>query len=154
MSLEKFTIEEWHKKQAVDNFNDTWDLIDKGDKRTSEENVEMIHMAHTSRFHWGQVGTPTHFLRGEWQISRVYSLVGNFESALYHGELSLKLCVDNNVGDFDLAFAYEAIARAYMVNKNEEKMNEFISLAKRASDDIEDKGNKDYFLSELETIKI
>lgn len=154
MSEEKISVSEWHKKQAVDNFNGTWDLIDKGNDRTEDDNVEMIHKAHASRFHWGQIGTPTHFLRGEWQISRVYSLVGLAESALYHARLSLNLCLENNIGDFDLAFAYEALARAYSISKDKEKMDENISLAKKVAENIEKEDDRDYFLSELETVKM
>ena len=72
-----------HKKLAIDAFNKTWSLIDKKDK-TQEEIDEMIHMAHASRYHWGKIGQPIHFERGEWQISRVYSLIGQPEAALYH----------------------------------------------------------------------
>jgi hypothetical protein len=45
--MDKFIKEEWHRKQAVENFNKTWDLIDKKE-RTKEEDLEMIHTAHTS----------------------------------------------------------------------------------------------------------
>ncbi|WMM24769.1 hypothetical protein RBU61_17870 [Tissierella sp. MB52-C2] len=46
----------------------------------------MIHTAHASRFHWDEVGTPIEFARSEWQTSRVYSLLGMFESAYMVGK--------------------------------------------------------------------
>ena len=151
MDEECFSTQEWHKKQAVDNFNGTWDLIDKKD-RTEEENLKMIHMAHASRFHWGAVGTPLELARGEWQVSRVYSLAGMPESALYHAGQSLSLCEANNFGDFDLAFAYEAVARAYMVMKDKNNMDVFLLKALGAGNQIKNKEDKEYFLSELKTI--
>ncbi len=151
MDEECFSTQEWHKKQAVDNFNGTWDLIDKKD-RTEEENLKMIHMAHASRFHWGVVGTPLELARGEWQVSRVYSLAGMPESALYHAGQSLSLCEANNFGDFDLAFAYEAVARAYMVMKDKNNMDAFLLKALGAGNQIKNKEDKEYFLSELKTI--
>ena len=63
---------DWHKNEAVRCFNSTWDLLEKTD-RTEAENRQMIHMAHASRFHWGEIGTPLQFGRGEWQVSRVYA---------------------------------------------------------------------------------
>ncbi|GIO93881.1 hypothetical protein [Paenibacillus lactis] len=54
---EKLTVLEWHKQQAVTNFNAVWDLIEKAD-RSWEDDLQMIHMAHASRFHWGEIGTP------------------------------------------------------------------------------------------------
>ena len=153
MNQENLSIQEWHRKQAVDNFNHTWDLIDKTD-RTKDDEVNMIHTAHASRFHWGQIGKPLNFARGEWQISRVYALLNMGESALFHGKNSLELCKENSIGDFDLAFAYEAIARAYMVVNDSKEMQNYIDLATEAAENIEEKGNKDYFLSELKTIQL
>lgn len=114
----------------------------------------MIHMAHASRFHWGEIGTPLQFARGEWQISRVYAVLGMSESALYHGKNSLKWCIENHIGDFDLAFAYEAIARAYMIYKESDSMMKYLQLAKEAADHIGDPKERDYLLSELQTISL
>lgn len=140
-----------HKKMAVDCFNSTWDLIDKAD-RDEADTLKMIHMAHASRYHWGEIGTPLEWSRGEWQISRVYALAGLGESALYHGKHALKYCLENSIGDFDLAFAYEAIARAYSVLANDAEKQTYKLKAEEASKGIEKKENLDYFLSELVTI--
>ncbi len=145
------TVQEWHRKQAVQNFNATWDLIEKVD-RTTEDDLQMIHTAHASRYHWGEIGTPVEFVRGEWQISRVYALVGMSESALYHAKHCLEICTDNQIGDFDLAFAYEAIARAYRVTKNDRLMKTYLEKANKAAKDIEKQEDRDYFMSELITI--
>ncbi len=64
-----------HKKFGVDCFNGTWDLIDKGDSRTPDEDELMIHMVHSSVYHWLQVGKKVNFHRGAWQISKVYILL-------------------------------------------------------------------------------
>lgn len=146
------TQEQWHKKQAVDNFNGTWDLIDKVD-RTPEEQLKMIHMAHASRYHWGEIGTELEFARGEWQVARVYALVGHGHSALYHAQASLDYCKKANIGDFDLAFAYEAIARAYHVLRNHKDSIHYVKLAKEAAETIAKEENKQYVLAEIATIK-
>jgi len=148
---DKLTIQEWHKKEAVRNFNETWDLIDKKD-RSDDDNLLMIHKAHASRFHWGEIGTELNFARGEWQVSRVYALCNMGESALYHGLRSLKYCLDNNIGDFDLAFGYESVARAYKILNDTEQSSKYLALANEANNLVEDKGNKDYVASELATI--
>lgn len=147
----KYSEKEAHKKFAVDCFNQTWNLLDKKD-RTVEEVDKMIHTAHASRFHWGEIGTPLEFERGEWQISRVYSVLKRSEPALYHAKRCLEICKKNNIGDFDLAFAYEAMARAYAIAENEKECNTYIQLAKEAAEQIKKKEDKDYFLSELKTI--
>lgn len=149
----RLTREEWHRNQAVDNFNAVWDLLDKKE-RSKEEDLLMIHRAHASRFHWNEIGTPVNLARGEWQISRVYSTLKMPSSALYHAERSLEFCEKNQIGDFDLAFAYEAMARAYMVFGDIEKMNESLDLGIEASSKIMKAEDKNYFLDELKTITL
>lgn len=140
-----------HKKIAMDCFNGTWDIIDL--KERSEADVlKMIHMAHASRYHWGEIGTPLEWSRGEWQISRVYALAKMGESALYHGKHALKYCLDHEIGDFDLAFAYETIARAYGIIGDANQKEAYILMANEASLNIEKKEDLEYFLSELATV--
>ena len=142
---------EWHKNEAINNFNQTWELIDKKD-RSKKETLNMIHKAHASLYHWSQVGTPLELARGEWQISRVYAISNMGESALYHAQASLDYCLKHDYGDFDLAFAYEAIARAHKIIENNEEKEKNLFLAKKAAEEIEKEDDKKYFLKELGTI--
>ena len=147
----KYTERECHTKFAVDCFNLVWSLMDKKD-RTREEEDRMVHAAHASRFHWGEIGTPVEFERGEWQISRVYTVVKRPESALYHAERCLEICRENGIGDWDIAFAYEAVARAYAVAGQVAECKKYVELATEAGEQIKSKGDRDYLFSELKTI--
>lgn len=140
-----------HKKLAIETFNITWDYIDK-ENRTSEDDLEMIHLAHASRYHWGFAGNELNKARGEWQISRVYSLLSLGESALFHANASLKIVKENNYGDFDLVFAYEAMAFAFKVLGNDSEKE--ISLQKGYNElkNISKKEDRDYCKSELDKI--
>lgn len=148
----KYTEQECHRKSAVDLFNLVWSLLDKKE-RTIAENDKMIHAAHASRFHWGEIGTSVEIERGEWQISRVYSILNRPKSALYHATRCVEICKENDIGDFDIAFAYEAMARASAVAGKNSDCEKYIQLAKEAGEHIKDKEDKDYFFSELETIR-
>ncbi len=148
---EKEPSREEHRKLAISLFNLTWNLLDKKD-RNREESDKMIHAAHASRYHWGEIGTPLEFERGEWQISRVYSVLERSEPALYHAKRCLDICKENNIGDFDIAFAYEAIARAHSIAGDKTECNKHLQLAKEAGKIIKKKEDKDYFSSELMTI--
>ncbi|SNT65395.1 hypothetical protein SAMN05421812_12252 [Asanoa hainanensis] len=99
---------------AAELFNRVWELLERTD-RTPADDDTMLHMAHASRHHWGQVGEPVNLVRGEWQCSRVYAVLGRAEPATYHAQRCLDLCVEHEIGDFDLAYAYEALARAAYV---------------------------------------
>jgi hypothetical protein len=142
---------EEHRKFAVALFNLTWSLLDKKN-RTREDDDRMIHAAHASRFHWGEIGTPLEFERGEWQISRVYSVLKRSEPAIYHAKRCLEICKENNIRDFDIAFAYEAMARAHAIAGQKAKCEKYVQLAKEAGEQIEKKEDRDYFFSELKTI--
>ena len=142
-----------HRKNGVELFNKTWDLIDKKDRNHSDD-VNMIHSAHASRYHCGIAGEPINWARGEWQISRVYSLLSRGEPALFHAHETLHLCNKHGIQDFDLSFAYEALARAYSVISNFGKAKEYYEMAMESSEKIAEKGNRDYLQCELKTIKL
>jgi hypothetical protein len=140
-----------HRKLGVDLFNETWSLLDKP-QRTLEESDQMIHTAHASRFHWGKVGSPVNFARGEWQISRVYAVLGRAEPAFYHAQRTLDLCQQHAIGDFDLAFAYEALARSAHVTGDRIAREKYRVLALAAGEQIAEEDDKKLFLSDLQTI--
>jgi tetratricopeptide (TPR) repeat protein len=114
----------------------------------------MIHAAHASRYHWGQVptATPAHLARGEWQISRVYAVLGRPEPALHHARRVLGLCQENSIGDWDLAFAYEALARARAIAGDTGQAREYTDQALAAAEDIATEEDRDLVLADLETI--
>ncbi|MFX1239572.1 MAG: hypothetical protein ACFFA0_11035 [Promethearchaeota archaeon] len=144
---------EFHEKIAKSTFNKTWDFLDKKD-RTAEDDLDMIHTVHTSRYHWGILvsegkGGPINLQRGEWIISRVYSVLEKGEPALYHAKKCLELTEKNDIKDFDLAFAYEAMARASALLKNKKDYEKYFKLAKEAGEKIKKKDDKDYFFEDL-----
>jgi hypothetical protein len=147
----KFTEKEAHKKFAVDCFNLVWNLMEKKD-RTKVDDARMIHAAHASRFHWGEVGAPVNLERGEWQVSRMYTVLNRPQSALYHAKRCLEICKENNIGDWDVAFAYEAMARAHAAAGQKTECKNNVEFARKAAEQIKEKGDKDYLLSELKTI--
>ena len=102
---------ELERKLAAHLFNETWRLIEKPD-RTAEEDVLMINSAHASRYHWQSVGDSSHKTIGEWQISRVYSLLRLSEPALYHARVCLEICETQSLSPFLTGCAHEAMARA------------------------------------------
>lgn len=140
-----------HRHLAVDLFNHVWTLM-KTENRTRAQDDEMLHAAHASRYHWGEIGEPVNFARGEWQCSRVYAVLKRAEPARYHAQRCLAICVEHNIGDFDLAFAYEALARAAMVADDEEEMRRYLELAREAGKQIAEEDDKQYFDADLATI--
>ena len=140
-----------HQKLAIELFNLTWDLIDKQD-RTQMEIDRMIHAAHASRYHWGIAGESVNLARGEWQISRVYAILKRAEPCLYHANRCLAITFENDLQDFDLAFAYEAMARACDLAGDKVEKSKYVVLANEAGAKIKKEGDRNYFFSELRSI--
>ena len=134
-------------------FNQTWRLLDQ-EGRTRADDDRMIHTAHASRYHWGQVPevTPGNLARGEWLISHVYAVLGRAEPALHHAARVLDLCQEHDIGDFDLAFAYEALARAHAVAGDAGRARDCTDQALAAAARVTDREDHDLILSDLETI--
>lgn len=139
------------RKLAAELFNGVWRLLEKED-RTVEEDDAMLHMAHASRHHWGQVGTPANLGRGEWQCSRVYAVLGRAEPALHHAQRYLEICRAHRIADWDLGFAFEALARANAVAGDKEQARSWTEQALAAAEDIAQEEERELLLTDLETI--
>jgi DNA-binding transcriptional MerR regulator len=138
---------------AAQLFNETWRLMEQ-EQRTRDDDDRMIHAAHASRYHWGQAAeaTPAHLARGEWQISRVYAVLRRPEPALHHARRVLDLCQRNGIGDWDLAFAFEALARASAVDGDAAQARQYTDQALAAAKNIADDDDRALVLADLETI--
>ena len=144
---------EWHEKMAKSTFNETWDYIEK-EERSKKDEDHMVHAAHTSRYHWQILvskgkGTPVNLQRGEWLLARVYTILKRAEPAIHHAKVCLEITEDNNIKDFDLAFAYEAMARASALAGNKIDLKKYYELAKHAGEKIKKKEDKNYFFEDF-----
>jgi hypothetical protein len=74
------------------------------------------------------------------------------EPALWHAQKCLEICEREGIGDFDIAFAFEAMARAHAIAGNVTECQRYSELAQAAGDQIADEENKEYFLGELGTV--
>lgn len=149
--LKKEIAKGYHHRFAVTAFNRVWQLMDKSD-RTPAEDAEMLHMVHASRHHWGQIGEPVHLARGEWQVARVYCVLGRSEPALHHARLCLEITETNGIGDFDLAFAYEGMARATLLAGDAAASRAWLEKARVAAAAIASEEDRKIVTADLETI--
>jgi hypothetical protein len=136
---------------AVGLFNYVWTLLEKPD-RTGREDDLMAHAAHASRLHWEEIGEPVNHARGEWQISRVYATLGRAEPALHHARRCLEICEEHGIGDFDLAYAYEALSRAHAAAGEGDAVERYAALARQAGERIEEDDDRELFVADLATL--
>jgi hypothetical protein len=105
---------EEERRLAADLFNRAWTLMELP-ARTPEQDDELLDTAYASAHHWSQVGTAANRARSQWQLSRVYVVLGRPEPALHHARRCLAWCEANPeaLEDWDLAYAHEALSRAH-----------------------------------------
>jgi DNA-binding transcriptional MerR regulator len=139
------------RKLAIRYFNAVWDLMEN-EGRTVEEDDLMLHMAHASRHHWGQVGKPENLARGEWQCSRVYAVLRRPEPCLHHAQRVLDICIENEIGDWDIAFAYEALARGNAIAGDSEAARAMTERALEAAEVIREDEERKIVMADLESI--
>ena len=142
-----------HRALGVALYNHTWTLLEKAD-RTPAETDEMIHSAHASRFHWSRAESsePVNLARGEWQCSRVYAVLGRGEPALWHARRCLAINEANGQADWDIASAYEAMARATGVAGDSVAAAEWKAKATAALDGIADNDDREVIENDLATL--
>jgi hypothetical protein len=141
------------RRLAVDLFNHAWSLM-RLPERTPEQDDELIHAAHASRHHWAEIGTTANLARGEWQVSRVYATLGRAEPALYHAGRCLAYCEGDPdaLEDWDLAYAYEALARAHAVAGNAAEARANAERARELGERIADEEDREHLAADLATL--
>lgn len=154
MSTRKIVLDKPTQTQlAKDLFNLTWTYLTKPVRTPAEDDL-MLHAAHASCFHWSEVGEPVHGARGHWQVARVNAVLKRPEAALHHAQRCLDICLENRIGDWDLAFAYEAIARAYRIAGNEPEFDRFLSLARQAAAEVAEAEDRELLEKDLSELAV
>jgi hypothetical protein len=143
-----------HRYFSATCFNKAWELMDKPE-RTSEEDEMMIRLSLASHWHWTQREdyAKTNESIAYWQTSRIYALLGKGETARHYGRLCLEASRGKNVPPFALGYAYEALARAEMVDGDREKMKDFLDKARQAAEAIQEAESKKMLENDLDTIQ-
>ena len=110
---------------GVDLFNGTWSLIE-----SRQDDELMVHMAHASSYHWAVAPEckPENRARGEWLLARIYALGGS--EPAHHARSRLDWCERHDLADWDLAFAYEALARASRLAGDDEAAERYVEPAR------------------------
>jgi hypothetical protein len=142
-----------HRQLGVDLYNYTWTLLEKHD-RTRDDDDEMLSATHASAYHWSHAAGagPQNAARSQWQISRVNAVLGRGEAALYHAERCLEHCTENGIGDWDLAAAYEALARAHKVVGNDADFRRNVDLGRDALAQVADKEDSEHIAEDFDSL--
>lgn len=134
------TAEE-HRERAIEINNATWALIEQAD-RSADDDEAMIRSAYAAAYHWSHAARRTieNEVRAEWMLGRVHTLAARPEAALHHARRCMRLVDEHGIGDFDRAYAHEAMARALaLVHRDADAAAERAAAAAVAIADDEDR---------------
>jgi DNA-binding transcriptional MerR regulator len=149
MRSESLEVEE-HRRLGIDLYNRTWTLMDSpGD--------EMLNCAHASAYHWMQGGgTTANRARSEWLCSRVYAILGRPEPALHHARRCLEHVesAPEEMEDWDIAGAYEALARANLTAGEMGDARRFYELGREATAKIADPEDRKHIEADLDALPL
>ncbi len=146
-----YTLEEAHKHFAKSINGRVWELLEKPD-RSQADNDEMLHAAHACTYHWKWIGTAVHQQRGEWLISHIHAVLGHANEALRYAERCFELTQMHKevMKDFDIAYAFEGLARAHAMLGDQKMAEEFLYLAEQAGNGIANEEDKSIFMSDFD----
>lgn len=101
-----------HRRLAIHCNNTTWEMIEA--ERSAANDEEMLRRAYAAAYHWQRAegAGPANEGRALWLLAKVHRLAGLPERSLHYADACLALCRVRGLVDFDLAYAYEARARA------------------------------------------
>jgi hypothetical protein len=149
-----FDLEKAHRYFSAECFNRAWDYIDKP-VRTPEEDRLMLQLSMASIWHWSKRPDQTrgNLSIGYWQLSRIYILLGEADSARQYGQLCLETSRGEGTLPYHLGYAYETLARAEALAGNKIKSDEYLRLAREVSEKMTDPEARQMLIKDLDTIE-
>ena len=143
-----------HKQLAATCFNQVWDFLEK-ETRTPEEQEQMIHLCHSSFWHWTQTEerTEKNLSIGYWQLSRVYAVAGQGENALNYAKRCIAVSEEAGLAPFYIGYGYEAAARACIVLGQYVESKRYKELAYEYAEKMTDIESKKLLVSDLESLE-
>ena len=143
---------ESHREFAKQANGRVWQLLGMADRAPSDDD-EMVEAAYASLYHWRMLGKEVNRQRGEWLIAHMHTVLGEPGPALKHADACLTLAsrFREAMQDFDIAYAYEGIARALALNRQVGQAKKYLGLAEDSGGKISDPEDKQIFVGDLES---
>lgn len=137
-----------HRQVAVEQFNRTWELLDK-EGRTDAEDAEMLTAAFTSRHHWREIGDSKNYSVSDWQVSRVAAVLGYPDLAREYGRRCLEEASSAELSPFYVGYGHEALARAALLAGNRDETKRHLASAHELLDQVVDSSARDLLAADL-----
>lgn len=150
----RFTLDEAHRYFAIEFNNAIFGLAEKP-TLTALEKEEIIQKAHSAVLHWQKFSKSTiaNSQRGYYMVAKAYVAVGETENALKYSKLCYDITCKNEdkLFDWDLAYAFEIMARTFAMNNDTKNFKKFYKKAQQQELKIKDQGDLKYFSSDFKS---
>lgn len=144
----KYTLDEAHRFFGVEFNNAIFGFAEK-ENLTDSEKEEMIQTAHAAVLHWQKFSKSTiaNSQRGYYMLAKAYVKAEEKENALKYTNLCYDITTKNEdqLFDWDLAYAYEMKARVAAMHNDKETFEQFYKMAQEQEAKIKDPGDLKYF---------
>jgi hypothetical protein len=148
----EFDIDNAHRWFGAEFNNRIFPLLEKYD-RTVEETEEMIAMAYASTLHWGKYSkhSAANRARGENMIATTLAYAGRKEAAMHHAKRNHDIVLNNKseMSDFDVSYAFMAMARSLALNGDSKKAKEYYDKCQQSIEVIKDQKDKEIVESDF-----
>jgi hypothetical protein len=117
----------------------------------------MLHRAHASAYHWLHgPHTAANRARSHWLCSRVHVLAGQPEGALHHARRCLSLVEKHGeeMEDWDIAAAHEALARAHAAAGELGEARRYLELARAETTRIANPKDAQHIEADLASVPL
>jgi hypothetical protein len=139
-----------HRALAVETFNETWTLLDRTD-RTAADDLEMVSLTMTSRYHWRRAGDARNHAMSDWQASRVLATLGEAGLARAFADAAIETCAEHELDAFMTGFAEEALA--LLVAGDTESARQVLARARRLESAIADADDRAVLTADLDDLE-
>ena len=143
-----YTIDNAHRYFGV-SFNNAIFKMVENTNMTEVEKEEVIQTAHAAVLHWQKFSKSTiaNSQRGYYMLAKAYIAVGEKENALKYANICFSITQknENELFDWDLAYAYEIKARVAAMINNKLDFEKFNLLTKKQEAKIKNPEDLKYF---------
>lgn len=129
-------------------FNRAWDRLERTD-RSPEDDRAMLADALGSWALWREVNDPRRHAVSDWQVSRVFAVLGDPVWAGRYAAAGLERCETHRLGPFLEGYAWEAEARAAHLAGDPARRDAAIAAARAAADRVEDPDERQLIIDDL-----
>ena len=140
-----------HRKLGAKTYNRCWELLEQPE-RTSDDDLLLLTLAFTSKYHWSFVAGPKETTIGNWMIARAAAAGGEGHLALTYARIADAAAQAPDMEDWLVASTAEGVARAYAASGDLASRDEWFEKAERLVAHIKDRESRELIASQLASV--